>query len=51
MPRMSLYLRKPELGVVRIHASNFFSGWGAKNLTRSIIQLNNIERVKKKEKC
>jgi len=32
VPRMSLYLRKPELSIVGIHASYLLAGWSTKNL-------------------
>lgn len=36
MPRMSFNLREPKICVVRIHATNFFSSWSAKNLQEDI---------------
>jgi hypothetical protein len=41
VPWMSLYLRKPELSIVGIHASYLLAGWSTKNLQTYHMTLRN----------
>jgi hypothetical protein len=42
VPWMSLYLRKPELSIVGIHAPYLLTGWSTKNLQAYHIPISNV---------